>query len=324
MDHAFGGWVIGGLYKSTLISVAAGAAFKPGTDDVAAKAAKSEWVWYPKDDDHKDNEGIWKEEEITAATPRIPGAAPYVDAILGVEVSPVSALKVAVDGRFDTRKFEDHAKIGSNRIGLKGVYTVSSALSVHLQGDLRIQNEAMADLQKDIVKAKADSHLKAVANAVQASQASKDAKTLEDQAKVYYADYVPVGNPGDASLAFRIGADYKVTDTIGVYLQIGSDNILWFAGDIDLKESAEYAAKEQAKGADMNYDAYWKYQMPGAGLYAKLGGKITLGTSSIEIFDKINRIGATDLQKANAKDASKFDSWSPITNQFQIDFNWVF
>ncbi|MDR0638959.1 MAG: hypothetical protein LBG27_08710, partial [Spirochaetaceae bacterium] len=247
-----------------------------------------------------------------------------IDAILGVEVNPIDALKVVLDTDFDTRKFEDHAKIGSSRIGLKGEYT-AGPLTAHLQGDARIQNEKYADLLEDIGKAEADSRLKAVAAGFQVTNKTSrgEAKTPTDHAKIYYADYVPVGNPGDLSLAFRIGADYKVNDTIGVYLQIGSENILWFKGDVDLKKSGEYVAEEEAK-VDPNYDAMWKYQMPGAGLYAKLGGKITFGTSSIEIFDKINRIGAGDLEKQNATDKTKYDSYSPITNQFQVDFNWVF
>jgi hypothetical protein len=104
--------------------------------------------------------------------------------------------------------------------------------------------------------------------------------------------YVPVEYTGDPIIAARIGVDYKVSDTIGAYLQIGSDNVAWFAGDKD-------------KG------------QPGAGFYAKPGIKFTFGTSSIEIFDKINRIGAASKTNADG-------DYSPITNQFQVDFNWVF
>jgi hypothetical protein len=53
---------------------------------------------------------------------------------------------------------------------------------------------------------------------------------------------------------------------------------------------------------------------PGAGLYIKPGIKFTLGSSSIEIFDKINKLGAAD----------KAGGASSIVNQFQIDLNWSF
>ncbi|MDR1468192.1 MAG: hypothetical protein LBT00_02740, partial [Spirochaetaceae bacterium] len=102
---------------------------------------------------------------------------------------------------------------------------------------------------------------------------------------------------GDVALAPRIGVDYKATDTIGVYFQLGSDNILWIAG-------------QELDGADP--------YIAGAGVYVKLGGKITLGSSSIEIFDKINKLGAV-ADKNNAG-----DDISSIENRFQIDFNWKF
>jgi hypothetical protein len=136
--------------------------------------------------------------------------------------------------------------------------------------------------------------------------------------KALYENYVPVGEPGDMSLAFEVGADYTVSTPLSLYFRFGSDNILFLAGDVDVKENGKYLTEN----TDANDE--WKHRQPGAGLYAKLGGKITLGSASIEIFDKVNRLGATDLQKFNAKDTTVVDAWSPITNQFQIDFNWSF
>jgi hypothetical protein len=90
----------------------------------------------------------------------------------------------------------------------------------------------------------------------------------------------------DASIAFRTGVDYAVNSTLGAYFQVGSDNVAYFDGN---------------------------------GLYVKPGVKITLGTASIEIFDKINKLGAKEIPVAGT-----VKEHSPFNNQFQIDFNWVF
>ncbi|MDR1095385.1 MAG: hypothetical protein LBL31_03250 [Spirochaetaceae bacterium] len=95
-----------------------------------------------------------------------------------------------------------------------------------------------------------------------------------------YVNYVPVEKVGDTSIAFRVGGAYQFNDTANAYLQLGSDNVSFFDGN---------------------------------GLYVKLGTVINLGPSAIEIFDKVNRIGADD-----------FGGNSPLTNQFQIDFAWKF
>jgi hypothetical protein len=95
-----------------------------------------------------------------------------------------------------------------------------------------------------------------------------------------YVNYVLVEKLGDTSIAFRVGGAYQLTDTANAYLQLGSDNVSYFDGN---------------------------------GLYVKLGTVINLGPSAIEIFDKVNKIGADD-----------FGGNSPLTNQFQIDFAWKF
>jgi hypothetical protein len=98
---------------------------------------------------------------------------------------------------------------------------------------------------------------------------------------------------GDATIGLRIGAEYAVTDAIKPYLQIGSDNIAWLTGE------------------DTN--------RTGNGLYLKPGVVFTISpTASIEIFDKINKLGAKPQVD------QILDEYSSITNQFQIDVNWSF
>jgi hypothetical protein len=106
-----------------------------------------------------------------------------------------------------------------------------------------------------------------------------DAKALH-AAKDWWA---PVEKMGDPILGIRAGAAYQVTAPLNAYIQIGSDNIGYIKG---------------------------------AGLYIKPGVKFTVGGGSVEIFDKVNRLGAEDLK--GVKD------YSPVTNQIQVDFNWVF
>jgi hypothetical protein len=102
---------------------------------------------------------------------------------------------------------------------------------------------------------------------------------------------IPVDELGDPSIGFRVGAGYDLTSTINAYAQVGSDNVAYLTG-------------EEGR--------------PGAGLYIKPGIKFTFGTASIEIFDKINKLGAAN------KENFEGDTYSPITNQLQIDFNWAF
>jgi hypothetical protein len=85
---------------------------------------------------------------------------------------------------------------------------------------------------------------------------------------------------GDTTIRFRLGLNYAVSETLEPYIYVGSDNVSYFEGN---------------------------------GVYAQLGAVITLGSSSIEIFEKINGLGAKE-------DEGK----SPIANQVQIDFNWSF
>jgi hypothetical protein len=151
-------------------------------------------------------------------------------------------------------------------------------ISAHLQGDITIQNEAPGEDKLINGRDGKETHT-AVAGDYELNGS------------------VPVEYAGDPIIAARIGVDYKVNSTIGAYFQIGSDNVAWFAG-------------QEQDGTDP--------YIAGAGLYLKPGIKFTLGSSNIEIFDKINRLGAASWKNA------KNDDVSPIENQFQIDFNWVF
>jgi hypothetical protein len=305
IDHAAGGWIIGGLYQSDFFGAALGVAFKPGTDAGKGNTA-GKWVYTG------DTAGKWEEKPETWV---IPANKPYVDAIAGLEVKPVSGLAIALNGRLDTRKFEDQAKIGYTRIGLKGQYA-SGPLSFHLTGDLNLQNEAAVDILKNY----ADDSSGRLGDVYKALL--KATGGTEPLTEALYEHYVPVGDFGDMSLAFEVGADYTVSAPLNLYFRFGSDNILFLAGDFDVKENGKYLAENTDGNGKVTVADIWKHLQPGAGLYAKLGGKITLGSASIEIFDKVNKLGATDLQKFNAK--KEVESWSPVTNQFQIDFNWSF
>jgi hypothetical protein len=108
-------------------------------------------------------------------------------------------------------------------------------------------------------------------------------------------------NDWDAALGLELGASYAVTETIKPYLNIGSDNLLWLTG-------------QEEDGATRHSD--------GNGLYLKPGVVFTISpTASIEIFDKINKIGAVQNEVVVGGTTKKC---GPITNQFQIDFNWSF
>jgi hypothetical protein len=259
IDHAFAP-VIGGLYKSPLVSVALGVAFKAGTDPV------------PEAYGYKPQEDPSLPPQWTSTAAAKPAYDSWVDAIIGIQVNPISALTIVVDGRIDTRKFDDHGKSGYVRIGPKVVYA-TGPLTAHLQGDILIPNES------------------------EEVSYGFDPTSAPDYSRPDYTNRPPVEKAGDKSVAFRVGAEYKVTDTIVPYFQVGSDNVLWLAG-------------QEASSPDP--------YIAGAGLYAKPGVKITLGTSNIEIFDKINRIGAVSWKNAENDDVS------PVTNQLQVDFNWVF
>jgi hypothetical protein len=298
----FGGVVVGGRYTSDFINAVVGLKLNPainGQDYGAAKVQK----------DH-DGDPATDPKKGYYETPS------WVEVIAGVSVKPIGdPLAVALHTKIDTRKFDDDAfaywkddkeKVGYARIGLKGEYTGVPALTASLKFDLYLRNDKAEKGKNDNLS----------------QYYSYDENNLSDPTKTKsikkedYVDYKPVETLGDPSLGFELGAEYKVAETITAYLKLGSDNLLWFAGDVDLKlTSGSVNIKDSAYA-------------PGAGLWVKPGVKIALGAASIEIFDKIDKIGAADLQylgeTSDTNSATKVYSFSPITNQFQIDFNWAF
>jgi hypothetical protein len=270
VGNFFASPIFGALYKSDIFSATAAIRLYSAIDSK----------------EYGGNKNITSEKYATQ-----PG---WVDAIAGIAVHPIDPLHIVVDARFDTRKLkgedyikwviksgarlgaeESNNKVGYVRIGPKVQYA-AGPITAHLQGDIIIQNE------------------------------SPDSDGKIDDKVVTAFDYalgggsvpVPVESLGDNIIAFRVGGDYKITSAINAYLQIGSDNVSWFAGDKD---------------------------SPGAGLYIKPGIKFTFGTTTIEIFDKVNRLGAADLKaKAATATALAVGERSPVANEIQIDFNWSF
>jgi hypothetical protein len=291
LSAVLGGAVIGGLYKSDFISVAAALRLNPAINSKDYGAAETTAG--------PNNKKGYYENPL------------WVEAVAGVSVKPIDPLIVVLDAQIDSRKYDDGdfafgfydetnerflQKIGYTRIGLKGQYAVIPALTASLKFDLTLQNDG-AEREKDD---KITNYYNYDAN-----DPSKNVTLV----KINYARSVPVETYGDPSLGFEIGATYAV-NAISAYLNIGSDNLLWIAGDV------EYNKTDGTK---------WTYS-PGAGIYVKPGVTITLGAATIEIFDKIDKIGASDLwyMYRDANNNVKDGTASPVTNQFQVDFNWKF
>jgi hypothetical protein len=261
----FGGAVFGALFKSDPFSAAIGAKLNPALDGKVFGAL-------PDTDTKK-----------YGTTPA------YVDIIAGAEVHPIDPLKVVVDARIDTRKFDKAAEVrpfnqvGYARIGLKAQYA-TGPLTAYLKGSAFLPN-SKADEKQQIDGVP-------VANA--------DFAGIGKPGGYAYADSALVKYLGDPSFAVELSGTYTV-GAAGIYFNVGSDNVAWIAGDGKLKINGEETNR------------------PGAGIYVKPGVKFTLGTTSIEIFDKVNRIGAAELPATSTTKAR-----SPISNTFQIDFNWSF
>jgi hypothetical protein len=263
----FGSSVFGGLYKSDLVTVALGVALNPGTDK--KKAGDDSWKVVP------DATTGWKFETVSGSGP-VPAYDPWVRLLFGVEVNPIPGLSALVDLDLDTRKYMDTAKIGYVRIGPRVSYS-TGPLTAHLKGDITIQNETLKDATKD------------------QSTSTATEKPPVPNSESYARDGGPVKELGDPSALVELGGKYAITDTVSAYLNLGSDNVLWLAGE--------------------------KNKPVGAGFYAKPGLTIKLGpSSSIEIFDKINKIGATEIPAVTGGPKAR----SPITNQFQIELVWSF
>jgi hypothetical protein len=286
LGAVFGGAVIGGLYKTDIIAAAVGLKLYPAinSQDYGGSQATN------LDGNGKKGYG---------ETPS------WVEVIAGVSAKPIDPLTVVLDAHIDSRKYVDEKtffgsnKIGFTRVGLKGEYAVIPALTAFLKLDLLLQNEGAE---------------RAPSGAEQFTQYYKydkdDSTKRVKLAKTNYVRYVPVETYGDMSLGFEIGGTYKASNTISAYLNIGSDNLLWLAGDV------EYNKKEPAKST----------YSPGAGLYVKPGVKIDLGGPNIEIFDKIDKIGAADSWYVyeDTDGTTKDGTTSPVTNQFQVELVWKF
>jgi hypothetical protein len=203
--------------------------------------------------------------------------------ILGVEVNPISGLLIILDADIDTRKYQDSDGV---QVGEKNGYVRIGPLFQYSTGKLTAHLKGDIAIQND-----GYGNLKGenIADFIGAYGSSNYDDFIGN-----HALYVPVENVGDPSIAFEIGAGYNITDNVNAYFNLGSDNIMWLKGDGD-------------KG------------LPGNGIFAKPGVKITLGNASIEIFDKINGIGTAKLTQGPGLDDISF-----LTNQFQIDLNWVF
>jgi hypothetical protein len=256
----FGGAVFGALYTSDLFGVAATMKLNPQIDSKEYGGTA-------------DSNGDYGKRDM------------FIEAVVGVEVHPIDPLKVVVDAKFDTRKFDKDLyaalpssaridMIGYSRIGLKAAYDVTSQLGVYLKGIAFIPNDK-ADDKSEI-----------------------DDLTVGTTSYVGNGDYGAVETLGDVAIAPELGVSFAVTPAIVPYFNIGSDNVLWIAGDKD-------------KG------------QPGAGLYFKIGGTITVGSSTIEIFDKVTGLGAEDLAAVTGG-ANPKEERSPDVNRFQVNFNWVF
>jgi hypothetical protein len=276
--NVFGGAVIGALYKSSLIGAVFGLQLNPGTGKVADKY---EWeVSYgdaPTDtaeegantvDSAKDP--VWKVKK----TDGVPAYDPWVDVYFGVEAIPLSILKVAVNARIDTRKYQNdkgdaiNNKNGYLRIGGKVAFE-DGPLSAFVVGSAVIQNDGFA---------------KGVKGTKVVYEQSSD-----DFTKYYnytHANWVNVEKVGDTSVNFEVGADYKITTDTKAYIRVGSDNVAWFEGN---------------------------------GAYIKPGVSFTLGSASVEIFNKLSKIGAKDIGAYE-----KVKKHSQLKEQFQVNFGWAF
>jgi hypothetical protein len=281
LGDVFGSSVFGALYKSDLFSIALSAALKPGTDKVKAGEQGKNW-------EVKWNDPDW--EVVDKPSAGADALDPWVRILAGVEVNPIAGLLVIVDGDIDTRKARDDKNKAINdrngyiRIGPFVQYS-TGPLAAHVQGDITIRNDGYGKNNGKALKGeKIKDYLGYLDNIVK-FEGGKDAKT---------EDWVPVEKIGDPIVAVELGASYGITETINAYLNLGSDNVLYPLGTEDV---------------------------PGSGIYAKPGVKIALGSSSIEIFDKINGIGAPALKKGSNNGK---DDLSSLTNQFQIDLNWSF
>jgi hypothetical protein len=271
IGNVFGGAAIGALYKSDLFTAAATVRLFPAIDSKAYGG------------DFNLVNGSKKYGEVEG----------YVDILGGVEVKPIAPLTVLLEARHDSRKFNKNTdgniqdnKIGFTNIVLKGQYEIG-AITAHLQGSIFLQN----NVSEKGDTAKGENEYQYYIDGVQVEQSDR-----------YVQKDLLTEKPGDMAFAFELGGDSKLNDIVNAYLNIGSDNVAWLAGDIDIKKNPAL-------------------DHPGNGLFVKPGVKIAIGGGSIEIFDKINGLGAKDREYTKGPSV---ETYSSVTNQLQVDFNWSF
>jgi hypothetical protein len=176
----------------------------------------------------------------------VDGPDGFVDILFDIAVPTVLPVGIDISGAFQS------GDTGYFRIAPKVTFALDK-LDAHVQADLNF------DLDDTV------------------------ATTANDDG---YANFGAFEKAGDASIGFEIGAGYQITDIIKAYLNLGSGNLGYFAGN---------------------------------GLYVKPGVSFAFGpNTSIEVFDKIGAIGADD--KTGGVDGD----YSAVTNQFQVDFVWSF
>jgi hypothetical protein len=107
-----------------------------------------------------------------------------------------------------------------------------------------------------------------------------------DDAGTYVND-IWVEKVGDLGFEFELGGEYKILSNVTGKLYFGSGNAAYFAGN---------------------------------GLWVKPAVAFSLGSASVEIFDRVGRIGADEAKIKDAKTGAS----SAIENKFQINFAWSF
>jgi hypothetical protein len=176
---------------------------------------------------------------VTVEQMEVPSTAEedsYVELVYALKVPSILPVGINITGSFES------GDAGYFRIGPKLTFEADK-LDAHVQGDINI------DMSNDTTEP----------SAKRLSNFGKREKPEDD----------------NISIGFEVGAGYQITDTIGAYLNLGSDNISY---------------------------------MDGNGLYVKPGAALNFGpNTSIEIFDKISNLGTDDkAANTNGKIANQF------------------
>ncbi|GHU16743.1 hypothetical protein FACS1894163_06660 [Spirochaetia bacterium] len=215
----------GALYKAPVFEIAVAAKINPET----AAGDPVPYEWFDHDEDPS-TDPLWQQNPKAFAAPKQDG---NVDLIAGVGVPLTDlGLNIAVDFRYVT------GKTGYIKVGPKVAFT-KDALSVNGKVIFEANNE------------KASKIYEATLNGEKAGQLLGDGG--------WRVDIPDDGDKKASALAFVLDAAYVVNPIITGKLELGSNNLTWFAGN---------------------------------GLYVKPAATFALSPNAeIEIFDKINNIG---------------------------------